>query len=104
REIPDRYVYSDIGKEVTAYRGDELVRVTGVENAWFPERQSPVNETPLWFHYRWQEDGSWVPTEEDPEAQDQIRTYVEKALPVKKTPALELEDLERLRALGYTTP
>lgn len=104
REIPDRFVYSDIGKEVTAYRGDELVRVTGVEGAWFPERPPSMKETPLWFHYRWQDDGSWVPTKEDPRAQGQIRTYVEKAVPVKKTPALELEDLERLRALGYTAP
>lgn len=101
-KIPDRYVYSDIGDEVTAYRGDEVVRVTGVQDAWSSGPERNVDNTRLWFHYRWLPDGTWVPELEDKTVHERIRPYVNHAIPVKKTPELELEDLERLRALGYT--
>jgi arylsulfatase A-like enzyme len=101
QEIPERYVYSDIGDEVTAYRGNEVIRVTGTENAWLKEPQATASNPPLWFHYVWHKDGTWAPTTEDPTAQKTIRSYVETAVPIKKTPAMELQDLERLRALGY---
>ena len=103
-ELPDRFVFSDIGTEVTAYRGNDLIRVSGLADAWNPEGDGAIAKSTLWLHYFWRSDGSWMLVAEDADQQAATRSYLEKVVPMKNTPLLELDELERrrLEALGYT--
>jgi len=101
--MPDRFVFSDIGREVTAYRGATLVRASSLMDAWDPANQGALGPSVLWFHYFWRADGSWIGVAEDPAQQASLRAYLATAAPMKNTPMLELDALERrrLEVLGY---
>ena len=103
-EVPDRFVFCDIGTEVTAYRGNTLVRASSLDDAWRPDSEGALGPSALWLQYLWRADGSWLQVAEDSALQGATRAYLEKAAPMKNTPLLELDELEkqRLRALGYS--
>jgi arylsulfatase A-like enzyme len=102
--MPDRFVFSDIGSEVTAYHGRTLVRVSGLDDAWNPTGDGALGSSARWLQYFWQSDGSWLPVAEDPSLQSATRAYLNEPTAMKKTPLMELDQLERqrLEALGYT--
>lgn len=99
--VAKRFVYSDIGSEVSAYSDDGFIRISGTEGAWLPENSRSTETPQLWLHYTWQPGNPWQlqPSRRDQPAE--IEAYLQSAEPMSRTPALELDDIERLRALGY---
>ena len=100
--IPDRFVYSDIGRELTAYRGEKLIRITGTESAWLPANSEEVDADQIWFHYDWPRAGDVKTRPEGDDRPEAVVEYIQGAVPMSKTPAMELDQIEQLRALGYT--
>ncbi len=100
-QAPSRFVYSDIGPEVSAYDDAGFIRITGVKDTWQPEPPPSDTAPPLWLHYDWKPGTPWRLLREGRQRPTEIVTYLEKAEPMSRTPALELDDIERLRALGY---
>ena len=102
--MPDRFVFSDIGSEVTAYHGNTLVRAWDLDDAWNPTTEEDLGSSALWVQYFWRRDGSWLPVPEDLSLQTAVRAYLSAPTPMKNAPQIELDDLQlqRLEALGYT--
>ena len=102
--MPDRFVFSDIGSEVTAYHGNTLVRASSLDDAWDPASEGALGSSALWLQYFWRSDGSLLTVAQDPSLQAATRAYLSEPTAMKKTPLMELDELERqrLEALGYT--
>ena len=98
---PERFVYSDIGPEVSAYDDDGFIRITGVADTWQPENSRSDDPRELWLHYDWKPGTPWRLQRGRSNRPTEIVTYLDEAEPMSRTPALELDDIERLRALGY---
>jgi arylsulfatase A-like enzyme len=97
RELPDRVVFTDVGNDVSAYRGDGFVRIS--------EQGREVDATSdAWTAFRWLDSGRWMPVPLDPSERAGIETYLEKSTPTAEADPLEPADVERLRALGYVEP
>jgi arylsulfatase A-like enzyme len=95
RELPERWVYCDIGRELSAYRGDHFVRLLGVEGPWQPGGEA---SRPLWVWHEWSR-GNWkrVPGGDLDEA---IRGYADNVVPAHRV-QLSGSAIEMLRSLGY---
>ncbi len=104
QSLPKRYVYTDIGSEVSAYHDAGLVRVTGVEEPLKPTEERGTGATPLWLQYRWQPGAAWELDRSPQRRPRELEIYLEGAVPESRTPSLELDTIERLRALGYGVP
>lgn len=92
--LPERTVFADVGAEVSAYRGDRLLRTRlGGELGGMQagERRALV----------WNEDGTTSPAEETRALAESMAEYSAMRAPMQK--AVELDDggRARLRALGY---
>lgn len=96
-EFPSRTVYTDIGREVTAYRRDGFVRIT-LPGAVFDGKSE------RWQAYRWLADGRWSPTPLDASLRPAISSYLGAQTPTAPAGELDSADIERLRALGYLDP
>jgi arylsulfatase A-like enzyme len=90
RPIPERTLYCDIGSEASAYRGDGFIRVTKNEA-----------DDLVWVSYTWRADDTWTSQGTATTQTEPLREYLQWVVPMVKTPPLEPEDIERLRALGY---
>ena len=103
-DLPDRLVFCDIGRELTAYRGNSFLRVKGFGDAWTAlgaageEDSRPAKS---WKMYRWDKTGSWQRSPLDPSLKAPIRAYADTAISMTEAPALVGDDIERMRALGY---
>ncbi len=97
RPLPDRVVYCDIGSEVAAYRGGQMLRALGVLGAWSRSRDAAE---PLWQTYEWRRDGSWSRVQSGEGPGSEVRAYLADAVPLARTP-LTPGEIEQLRALGY---
>jgi len=104
RALPDRLVFCDIGRELSAYRSDAFLRVKGVAGAW-PVDGREVRDGPerakAWKMYSWSEDGHWKRSPIDASLKARVRAYADTAVPMSDAPPLVVDDIERLRALGY---
>jgi arylsulfatase len=94
--LPDRILYCDDGDDVSAYRGDQFLRIEKPRRRRQGEPERRV--TP----YRWATDGSFAP---DRSATLDWRapafTYLETSVPVSPAEAPSEEMRQRLEALGY---
>ena len=90
RPIPERTLYCDIGSEASAYRGDGFIRVTKNEA-----------DDLVWVSYTWRTDDTWTSQGTAIAQTEPLREYLQWVTPMAKTPPLEPEEIERLRALGY---
>ena len=104
REMPDRFVYCDSGEEVGAYRGDFLVRVTGLLPAW----SGGSRLAPIWGAYTWRNGAQWKQTNDTGAAEARLGThadalvaYFSSARPMQAADPPDADDLERLKILGY---
>lgn len=101
RAIPDRVLYCDIGTEVSAYSGDQIVRVRGTEGAWFTGDAAKQLPALSWTRFRWDGADRWERSPRDPAAEAPIAQYIAKALPMSQAPPLDITDYRALEALGY---
>ncbi|MCH2171111.1 sulfatase [Myxococcota bacterium] len=100
--LPDRIVYCDIGRELSAYRGDGFVRVRGTEGAWPIPGASPDAPLPLsWKMYRWNDDGSWERSSLDSSLKPPVHRYSRSARSMLQAPPMQVREIDNLRALGY---
>jgi arylsulfatase len=98
RPLPRRVVFCDIGTELSAYRGDSVVRVRSIRGS---ERLSAAGGQRSWQTFLWRRTVEPVAREPDPSIASSIEGYLRQAREVVLLPALHPRDLERLRALGY---
>ena len=88
--LPERTLFCDTGREVSAYRGEGFVRV--------PVREG---EPARGEAFDWRRDGVWVATGQGVELPAPVVDYTRTATPVAEAPLLSPETRARLRALGY---
>ena len=101
--IPDRLVFCDVGRELTAYRGDGFVRLKGAKRAYSGSTQADDDLASRTSRYTWGDDGSWSKVASQVPLEEAIRAYADRVTPMKLSPKLRLNPKirERLRALGY---
>ena len=98
-ELPTRTVFVDVGTQVSAYRGDRLLR------AHVGKRMGNV-ETGSWDSFRWLagDDTHLQPEPPAPELRAEIMRYLQDRAPMLSAGGLSPEKKAMLRALGYLPP
>jgi len=99
--MPDRHVFCDVGRELTAYRGDGFVRLTGAKKAYSTSTQVDDGLSSRTSRYAWDDDGSWSRVASEVPLEEAILAYARRVTPMKISPRLGPEMRKRLRALGY---
>ncbi len=99
--MPDRLVFCDVGRELTAYRGDGFVRLTGARKAYSASGDADDELSSRTTGYAWGNDGIWSKVADEVPLEEAIRAYAHRVTPMKTSPGLSPEIRERLRALGY---
>lgn len=92
-DLPERFVYSDVGSELSAYQGDTFWRVKGAGGAW-QQAADPGFESAAAF--RWNADDGWSPLPGAGPLPEPVREYAKRAAPLQPWPV----DAERARQLG----
>lgn len=90
--LPRRVVYTDVGGEVSAYRGERFERL----------RKDPYREESA--VYTWTAEDGWDPAEADPTLHQQLARYAARSAPLRTATAPDAGEQDRLRALGYLPP
>jgi tetratricopeptide (TPR) repeat protein len=85
-------IYTDVGKEVSAYRGEHFERMRIDE---FRE-ESEV--------FRWTREHGWEPAEAEADLHKSLARYVRRTPPLSPVAAPDAAEQERLRSLGYLPP
>jgi arylsulfatase A-like enzyme len=91
--FPDRVLFTDVGREVSAYRGERLERSR-------TSRDGDVTRNA----FRWEADGSVSEVDSDPELRAAVDGYAERPWNEAKAPHPNRDEIEQLRALGYVEP
>jgi len=99
--MPDRLVFCDVGRELTAYRGDGFVRLAGAKRAYTAPKETGEERSYRTSRYSWGDDGSWSQVAGEVPLEDAIRANADRVTPMKLSQGLSPEIRERLRALGY---
>jgi arylsulfatase A-like enzyme len=101
--LPDRYVYCDIGSELSAYRGTRFTRVLGLEAAWIHLRDPQVTppDPSGSFTYEWTPGERWELVDTGDSIAPQVRRYFLQATPLERLSREGTIQTQRLRALGY---
>jgi arylsulfatase len=105
--LPDRYVYCDNGRELSAYRGHEFIRIRGALGAW-NEAETPSLRPELdslhWAQYTWSDASHWSPSPSPRSSErlpDAVSAYVGSAVAKAKRKPLSDKQREQLKSLGY---
>jgi hypothetical protein len=99
--MPDRLVFCDVGRELTAYRGDGFVRVADAKRAYSASTETGPVPSYRSSRYTWGEDGGWSQVAGEAPLEEGIRSYADRVTPIKVSPVMSPKIRERLRALGY---
>jgi hypothetical protein len=99
--VPDRLVFCDVGRELTAYRGDGFIRLKGARKPYSASAGADDGLSSRASGYAWSDDGVWSKEAEEVPLEEAILTYARRVTPMKISPGLSPEIRERLRALGY---
>jgi len=92
--LPERNLYADVGTEVSVFRGDRYLRFRFKGELAGARAGTPVA-------LAWNADGTWSPREPERDLVEAVVEYSAERAPMHEAPALESDDRERLRALGY---
>jgi len=92
RPLPDRTVYCDTGRDLSAYDRVGFLRVLG------GGRGGP---RPVVTRYQWSEDGSWARSPDPARLDPPLREHLKKSPPTVAAPAMPSRLRRPLRALGY---
>ena len=106
---PDRFVYCDMGDDVSAYRGSGFLRMSGAASAW--KRGTTRREgipDPTWVPHEWTASTpvrapaqNWSAGSAEGPLHESVRDYVLYAEEMIYLWELSPERLEALRAMGY---
>ena len=99
--MPDRLVFCDVGRELTAYREGGFVRVLGAKRAYSAPADADDGLASRTTGYTWGNDGIWSQVADEVPLEEAIRAYAHRVTPMKISRGLSPEIRERLRALGY---
>jgi arylsulfatase A-like enzyme len=98
----ERFVFCDNGGQLSAYRNDTFVWMTGVGSAWMdPEKRAARPGVPKWAVFRWTPGGGWARTADDAPLPADVDAYAADAVAMNPLRPPTEEEIERLRALGY---
>jgi len=104
--LPERTVYCDVGRELSAYSKHRFLRVDRALGAWDLEPEGSGTD---WLPpdagatYRWDKDGSWERTTESTPLPAAVRDYTSRAEALFEL-QLDVDERAQLRALGYAEP
>ncbi len=98
----DRFVYCDMGNELSAYRAGQFLRLRGTAGAWNrgTQRQEGLAD-PQWLPHDWTPGESWNPGIARGPLDESLRDYVLYAEEMTYVWELPPERQEALRAMGY---
>jgi arylsulfatase len=98
--LPERYLYCDIGSQLSAYGDDGFLQVGGLADVWRAGAAPP--SSPPWRRFEWQPGAPWRLIERGkgglPPA---ILRYASRAEPLALLPPPDPALIENLKALGY---
>jgi arylsulfatase len=98
----ERFVFCDNGGQLSAYRDDTFVWMTGVGSAWVdPKKRGARPGAPKWAVFRWTPGGGWARTADDAPLAAEVDAYAADAVAMNPLQPPTEEEIERLRALGY---
>jgi arylsulfatase len=92
--LPERTVFADVGAEVSAYRGDRLLRTRLSGDIGDMRAGSRRALT-------WNDDGTATPSELTGALVESMADYASMRAPMREAAKLDEDDRARLRALGY---
>jgi len=95
--LPSRPLFVDVGREVSAYQDDRLLR------AHLGEATGNVPQG-AWDGFRWLEGGGLLPEESPPALRSALEAYLRNHVPILRADPLDPERRALLRALGYLPP
>lgn len=93
KSLPERTLFSDVGNDVSAYRGDRFARLTLVE--WNGETSWRL------VTHQWKPDGSWAEAPAEENLEREVIEYTKHRVPTLQAPQLTPAAEAGLRALGY---
>ena len=99
RPLPDRIVFADAGREVTAYRSRWFVRVIGTPAG--DDASAEAEPAARGIGYAWRNSGEWSIMRRNVELDTEVRAYLEQKNVTTGAPLIGADILQRLRALGY---
>jgi hypothetical protein len=99
--MPDRFVFCDVGRELSAYRGDGFVRLADAKKAYHASSEAGVVASYRSSRYTWDKGGEWSQVAGEVPLEGEIRSYADRVTPMKISPVMSPKIRERLRALGY---
>ena len=101
--LPDRWLFCDIGGQLSAYDDQGFLRIGGLQGAWrTPGVAAPEIAEARAQRYQWQPGGMWRAQGAGQEPlPPEVRRYAERAVPMVPLEQTPPELDERLRALGY---
>jgi arylsulfatase A-like enzyme len=92
--IPDRFLFCEIGVEVSAYWRDGLIRTQGLEPKGSGENGDARS-------FAWSTDGTWTRTVDDPMLLERMLAGMKPRAPMILAEGWEEKDIARLKELGY---
>ena len=98
----ERFVYCDMGNDVSAYRDDRFLQIAGVASAWNrgTARRNDIPD-PQWEPYDWPPGETWRRRSPEGPLDESVRSYVLYAEEMLYLWELPAERQEALRAMGY---
>jgi len=99
--LPERFVFTDIGAELSAYTQTGFLRVRGVAAAWLQRADAHGALAPSGVRYTWDGSGTWSEIGAQAVLPPQVDRYLRTAVPMHAAAAPSDPAIERLRALGY---
>ncbi len=102
-DLPDRFLYCDIGTQIGAYDDDGFVYAAGLASPWRkPGTPDPRTAKIRGERYRWAPGGPWRAEDAGPfRLPPEIARYVGEAVEMVPVDKPDAELQEQLRALGY---
>jgi arylsulfatase A-like enzyme len=100
----ERFVYCDMGNEVSAYRDDHFLRIRDAGGAWARGTRHPDDiPSPPSLRHAWRPGESWSPTTGPEQLDESVRAYVLDAEKMSYLWELPPERQATLRAMGYSS-
>jgi choline-sulfatase len=102
-DLPERFVYCDIGTQLGAYDEDGFVFATGLASPWrIPGKRDARMDRIRGERFRWVPGGPWRAEDSGPVAlPPEIARYVGEAVEMAPIAKPDVDLQEQLRALGY---
>lgn len=104
-EVGPRWVYCDIGSQLSVYNDEGFVQILGLEGAWRGDGLDLAHSPRPYRRFAWSPGEPWTLIEQGraplPAA---LADYADRAVPMVELPPPDPEQLEQLRALGYLDP